>query len=70
MPGDLLTYITDFQLNDCDQKQAIEVLNALKTKGVSVVFIAMFRHGAGSSGLSYVECPQIEDLADLTLNTI
>ena len=69
--GDLLVYITDFLLNGEDQRQASVVLQQLKANGVMVVFIAMFkRHAGDASGLSYVECRDIKDLASLTLTSI
>lgn len=69
--GDLLTYITDFGLVSDDQARAGLILRALKSRGVAVVFIAMFEHHqAAVSGLQYVECLNIEDLADIALKTI
>ncbi|WP_429885727.1 hypothetical protein [Geoalkalibacter halelectricus] len=69
--GDLLTYITDFGLDDTDQARASRILRALKSKGVAVIFIAMFEHHqAACSGLDYVACKDMEDLADITLKTI
>jgi hypothetical protein len=69
--GDLLTYVTDFGLVDSDQKQAVEVLQTLKGKGVAVVFICMFTESyAARCGLPYVLCENIEQLADLTLKTL
>ena len=69
--GDLLLYVTDFGLDCDDQQSAAHTLQALTSKGVSVVFICMFTdHYARASGLPFVLCPDVHALADLTLTTI
>jgi hypothetical protein len=58
-------------LIDSDQSLAIQSLQALKGRGVTVVFICMFTdHYAARSGLPYVLCETIEQLAELTLTTL
>ena len=69
--GDLLLYITDFQLPDENQRHAVKTLQKLKARGVQVVFIAMFSsHDAACSGLNYTECLEIDDLYKATLQAI
>lgn len=68
--GDLLIYTTDFGLMSRDQQEATRILHKLKAMGVRIVFIAMFDHDAAKAGVNYVECRDINDLADITLTAI
>ena len=67
--GDLLVYVTDFQLNREDQEEAKADLQYFISRGAEVAFIAMFNHDAGRSGISYVECKTLQDLEGIALKS-
>jgi hypothetical protein len=68
-PGDLLVYVTDFQLNPKDQEEAKADLQSFLARGAEVAFIAMFNHDADKSGIAYVECKTLQDLEGIALKS-
>lgn len=69
-PGDLVIYVTDFQLSEGDQREATADLKAFIARGAEVAFIAMFNHCADEAGgIPYVECKTLQDLEDIALKS-
>lgn len=67
-PGDMLIYITDFEL--CGSESlAAKQLQKFVQDGINVVFIAMFHHCAQQAGIPFVECKELKDLENVALHS-
>lgn len=67
-PGDMLIYITDFELCG-SENDAANQLQRFVQDGINVVFIAMFNHCAHLAGIPFVECNELEDLEKVALHS-